>query len=217
MYFHDRHEAGRKLAAELLEHYRYEDTAILALSPGGVVVGEEIAQALHARISLLLTEPIALPGVSQSEIVGLIDAEGHFTYNNMMPTGQLVELMSEMHSYIEAEKMKKLHELTRVMNEDGLIDPSFFYGHDVIIVSDGLKNGLSFDAAVNYLKPINTKKIIAAIPNVSVPAVDRLHILADEIYVSDVLPNFLATEHYFEDNDIPDIQQLMDEVILRWH
>jgi len=33
MYFHDRAEAGDRLADELME-YRYENTAVLALSPG---------------------------------------------------------------------------------------------------------------------------------------------------------------------------------------
>lgn len=217
MYFHDRREAGRRLAADLQEEYRYENTAILALSPGGVVVADEIAKVLHARVNLLLTEPVAMPGISDDEIIGLIDHEGHFTYNNMMPTGQLVELISEMHSYIESEKMSKLHKLTRAMNEEGLIDAGAFYGHHVIIVSDGFKNGLSFDAAVNYLKPINTGKLVAAAPNASVPAVDRLHILADGIHICDVLQNYLATDHYYEDNDIPDIETLMKDVIHEWN
>ncbi|MEX0748416.1 MAG: hypothetical protein WD467_01120 [Candidatus Saccharimonadales bacterium] len=216
MYLHDRQEAGRLLAASLVEKYRFEDTVILALSPGGVVVGYEIAKALHARLSLLLTEPIPMPGVAESEVIGLIDQEGHFTYNSMIPTGLLTELVSEMHSYIESEKLLKLHKLSRIMNEEGLIDPSQFYGHHVIIVSDGFKNGLSFDAAVNYLKPINTGKLIAVAPNASVRAIDRLHIAADEIYVSDVVANYLDTDHYFEDNTLPDIQQLMNEIIHKW-
>ena len=43
MYFESRAHAGQVLAAQLLEKYRYEDCAIIALSDGGVVVGEQIA------------------------------------------------------------------------------------------------------------------------------------------------------------------------------
>lgn len=216
MYFRDRQEAGIKLASEIVPQYRYEDTAVLALSPGGVAVGREIAIRLHARMSLLLTEPISMPGFGSQQVLGLIDQQGHFTYNNLMPTGLLMELMTEMHNYIEAEKLDKLHRLTRAINEEGLMDPHLFYGHHIIIVGDGLKNGLPFTAAVNFLKPISTRKIIAAVPNVSVQAVDRLHILADEIHVLDVLGNYLDTDHYFEDNTIPDVHKMIDEIVHQW-
>jgi len=215
MYFQDRHEVGERLAAELEKH-RYEDTVVLALTAGGAVVGERIAARLRARLSLLLTEPIQLPGSANRPTVGLIDQAGHFTFNRFMPTGQLTELVQEMHGYIESEKLQKIHKLSRAMNEEGWIDPQMFYGHHVIIVSDGMKNGLAFSAAVNYLKPINTGKIIAAAGNVSVPVVDQLHIMADEIHILDVLPNYLDTDHYFEDNELPDIHELMEKVIHRW-
>ena len=38
MYFASRTEAGQKLATELTQ-YRFEDSVVLALSVGGVVVG----------------------------------------------------------------------------------------------------------------------------------------------------------------------------------
>ena len=39
-----------------------ENTAVLALSPGGVVVGEQIARRLHSTLALLLTAKITAPG-----------------------------------------------------------------------------------------------------------------------------------------------------------
>ncbi len=204
------------MAKALEGRYRYEDVAVLALSPGGVVVGQEIAKRLHARISILLTEPIFMPGMIQDKAIGLIDSEGHFTYNNMIPTGELMELRADMHNYIESEKLQKLHKLTRIVNETGFIKPDMFYGHNVIVVNDGFRSGLSFDAAVNYLKPINTLKLIAAAPNVSVKAVDRLHVTADEVHILDVVANYLDTDHYFEDNVIPDVENIMDNIIHKW-
>lgn len=215
MYFNDRVQAGEMLAESFVE-YRYEDTAVLALSPGGAVVGAEIAKCLRARMSLLLTEQISMPGVNSSDVIGLIDQEGHFTYNAMMPAGLIMEVESEMHNYLEAEKLDKMHKLSRAVNEYGFIDPQSFYGHHVIVVSDGFRNGLAFEAAANYLKTINTRKMIAASPIASVPAVDRLHVVADELKILDVLANYLDTDHYFEDNTIPDIQVIMDELIYRW-
>ena len=44
MYFEDRTQAGSLLAARLVEQYRYENCAVVALSDGGVLVGEQIAK-----------------------------------------------------------------------------------------------------------------------------------------------------------------------------
>lgn len=209
MYFYNRQEAGKKLADSLIEKYSGEETIVLALSPGAVVVGYEIACVVGARVTLLMTEPIAMPGVTQDTIIGLVDQEGHFTRNSMMPTGLLMEFEIEMRSYIESEKMRKMSKLHRAVGENGSIDTQIFAQKHVLVVSDGFKNGMSFDAAVNYLKTIATKGLIGVAPNSSVPAIDLLHISADGLAILDVLPHYLDTNHYFEDNTLPDINELM--------
>lgn len=208
MYFKDRREAGRLLAESFTDSHRKKFTVVLAVSPGGVLVGKEIADTLHASMNMLLTEPIDMPGVAKADTIGLIDQDGHFTYNKMMPTGLLTEVLTEMRTYLENQKMQKLHKLTRIMSGEGFIEPEEFHQCHVIVVSDGFSSGLSFEAAKHYLKTINTKKVIAAAPNVSVPAIDRLHIEADDMKILDVLDPYLDTDHYFEDNTIPDIKEL---------
>src|SRR5215469_6352393 len=99
MYFHDRTEAGDRLADEL-QDYRWENSAVLALSPGGVVVGEQIAKRLHCTLSMLLTARISAPG-EESLVLGTVDQEGTFTYNSMISAGEMEEYMEDMHSYIE--------------------------------------------------------------------------------------------------------------------
>ncbi|MBC7564962.1 phosphoribosyltransferase, partial [Candidatus Saccharibacteria bacterium] len=56
MYFESREEAGIKLAILLFEKYRYENCAVVSLSDGGVIVGEQIASALHSVLTMLLVE-----------------------------------------------------------------------------------------------------------------------------------------------------------------
>ena len=54
MYFENRAQAGLQLAQQLLEKYRYEDCAVVAVSDGAVLVGEQIAAQLHAPLMLSL-------------------------------------------------------------------------------------------------------------------------------------------------------------------
>jgi predicted phosphoribosyltransferase len=92
-------------------------------------------------------------------------------------------------------------------------------GHTVILVSDGLSNGFSLDLAAQFLKPINTKKLIVATPLASVPAVDRMHILADEIFCLSVVQDYMTTDHYYDTQDVPSHEKVVktiEQIVLHW-
>jgi len=217
MYFKDRTEAGKLLAAKLAPKYRFENCAVVALSDGAVVVGAEIARELHCVLTMLLTEDVKLPG--EHDPLAVIDQNGSFTYNNMFSAGQLEEFSSEYHNYIEQEKREKFHAINQLLGSGGLIRRNLLYGHNVILVSDGLKNALSLDAAAEFLKPIRTERIVVATPIASVPAVDRMHLLADEIICLSVVENYMNTNHYYENNKIPPhdkIVRTIEQIVLNW-
>ena len=59
-----------------------------------------------------------------------------------------------------------------------------------------------------------------AAPIAGVPAVDRMHVLADELYCLNVTDSNFDINHYYENNDIPDGKQIiriLDEIILDWY
>lgn len=216
MYFKNRSQAGQQLAAKLA-HYRYENTAVVALSDGAVVVAAEIATQLHCVLTMLLTEEVTLPG--EKDPVAVVNQDGGFTYNNMFSAGELEEYTSEYHNYIEQEKRQKFHAINQLLGEGGLIRPDLLYGHNVILVSDGLNSGLSLDAAADFLKPIRIDRLIVATPFASVPAVDRMHLLADEIVCLSVIENYMNTNHYYEDNKMPsheDIVKTIEKIVFNW-
>lgn len=217
MYFKDRAQAGRKLAAELMPKYSRLNCTVMALSNGGVVVGAEIAVRLHCGITMLLTEGIMLP--RENDSVATIDQEGGFTYNNMFSVGELEELTGEYRNYIEQLKMEKMHEMNRLLGADGLMRKELLRHHVVILVSDGLVSGASLDAAAQFLKPIAMRRLVVATPIASVPAVDRMHLMADDMYCLSVLPNYIATDHYYDTNTIPESDELrlvMRNISLSW-
>ncbi|MDB5178074.1 MAG: hypothetical protein JWN01_17 [Patescibacteria group bacterium] len=217
MYFHDRAEAGDKLADELME-YRWENTAVLALSPGGVVVGEQIARRLHCTLSLLLTSRITAPG-DESLVIGTIDQTGVFTYNSMIATGEMEEYMQDMRNYVEEQKLRHMYEMATVVGEHGLTDPAQLAGRNVIIATDGVKNGLSFDAALHYLEHIKVEKTIAAVPVGPGEVIERLHGRVDEMHYLYIPESFFTVSHYYTDEDKiePDsVMERIDNVVARW-
>jgi len=60
MSFHDRAEAGRRLAKALMR-YKDMEAVVLALPRGGAPVAAVIATALHAPLDLVLVRKIGVP------------------------------------------------------------------------------------------------------------------------------------------------------------
>lgn len=218
MYFKDRTQAADLLAEKIVPKYRYENCAVVALSDGGVIIASNLAAKLHCVVMMLLAEPITLPG--ERTPLGTIDQNGLFTYNGMFSTGQLEAFTSEYRNTIEEQKLEKLHQMNRLLGGSGLIEPNLLRYHNVILVSDGLSNGLSLDAAAAFLKPYKLDKLIVATPFATVEAVDRMHLLADEIVCLDVIENFFDVNHYYEHNKLPphdEIVKTIQDIVLQWH
>jgi len=206
MYFRNRAQAGRQLA-ERLTMYATSNCTVVALSPGAVIVGAQIAMKIHAEMAILLTENIVLPG--EKDPFAAISTANTFTYNNMFSTGEIEEFAAEYLSYIEQERIQKMHHLHQLLGSEGEIKRDMLRRHVVILVADGLNNGFSIDVAADFLKPIKMKRLVVATPLASVQAVDRMHLQTDEIHCLSVVGNYMETDHYYQDNTIPDTRSLM--------
>jgi len=217
MYFESREQAGQILAAELAEKYRYEDCAVVALSDGAVVVGEQIARVLHCVLTMLLVEEIDVPGEGLN--FGGVSQNGGFTYNGMFSAGEMEYYTSEYHGYLEEQKRLAFQKINRLLGDGGVIDNELLRDRVIILVADGLDTGASLDVAVDFLKPIRIKKLVVATPTSTIQAVDKLHILADELHILDVKTNFMGVDHYYEKNDVPsheDTIAKINQIVLNW-
>lgn len=205
------------LAAELVNAYRYEDCAVVALSDGAVLVGEQIAAALHCLLTMLLIEYIEVPGEDVS--FGGITQDGVFTFNGMFSAGEVDEYVSEYHGYLDEQKREAVHNINMLLGDGGIINDDMLRDRVVIFVADGVDSGAAIDVAMDYIKPIRVKRVIFTVPVASVPGVDRLHMAADELHVLDVRENFMGTDHYYEDNTVPGNEEIiakLNQVVLNW-
>lgn len=216
-YFPSRQVAGELLADELEGEYRYEDCAVIALSDGAVLIGAQIAMRLHCVLTMLLTSAIQLP--KENDVLASVDHFGGVTYNDMYSAGELEEMKSENFNYLEAQKLQKIFEMSTLLGEGGIINADLLKNRHIIAVSDGLSNGFSMRAVADFLKPINTKKLIMVTPFASVQAVDQMHLLADKQVCLNVLQDMFPVDHYYEDNTLPEhgkIVKIIEDIILHW-
>jgi predicted phosphoribosyltransferase len=217
MYFASRLQAGRTLANRLAEKYRYENCAVVALSDGGAMVGVQIAARLHCVLTLLQSSEIMLP--REPEAIAGITAGGTVAYNSQYSPGELEELTGEYSGLIEQEKLTQMSNMNKLLAGPGTIDRDLLKGHNVILVADGLKNGFPVDLACEFLKPIAIAKLIVAAPFASVQAVDRMHVLADDLYCLNVIEDYYDTNHYYDKHDVPDhatVLKTVQNIILKW-
>lgn len=216
MYFGSRIEAGYKLAQQLMP-YRYENTIVVALSDGGVQVGQQIASALHCVLTMMLVEDIEVPGEETS--FGSLNQSGHFIYNGMFSAGEIESYYSEYHAYLDDQRRVKMGHINRLLGSGGIVDEAMLRGQNVILVSDGLSNGASLSAAADFMKPLSIIKLVIAAPLASVEAVDSAHILGDELHILSVTDNYLATDHYYDVNDVPSHEATiaaLNDIVLNW-
>ncbi len=216
LYFTSRAAAGQNLAEEL-KKYRYENTIVIALNDGGVTVGEPIAAELHCLLSLLLIEDITIPG--EPEPYGSVNQDGRFTYNGYYSAGEIEGLYSEFHGVFEAQQRERVHDMNHLLADGGILNNQMIKDRVVILVADGLLNGASLDAAQDFLKRVRIQKIVMAVPLASVAAVDKMHILADELHVLNVSDNLLDINHYYEEKNLPTHEetiQKINQIILNW-
>lgn len=217
MYFKSREAAGKLLASQLAKKHKDQPCAVVALNDGGVVVGMQIAQKLRCVLMLLATATVELP--RESKAIGAITSDGTFAYNKAYAKPDLDEMTMEYHTYIEQEKMRRINEMHRVSGEADVIRRELLENRHIILVSDGLQDGFGVDLAFEFLKPVPCKQVIVATPLANVPAVDRMHIQADEIYCLNVIEDFFTTDHYYDAEDVPPhekVTHIVENIVSSW-
>jgi predicted phosphoribosyltransferase len=72
---------------------------------------------------------------------------------------------------------------------------------------------------MEFLKRVRINRLVIAAPVASEQAVDRLHVMADELHILDVKVNYFDTDHYYTVNQIPTHEETVEKInkiILNW-
>lgn len=210
MTFTDRRSAGKKLAHELNKYSDRSDVVTVAIPRGGVVVGFEIAQALHVPLDIVVTKKIGAPG-NPEYAIGSVDASGHASLNEevlrslgISPEG-LEEEVQRLRLFI-AEKTKLLR---------GTLPAIDVTDKHVLLVDDGIATGATMHAAVQSLRSLGVASIVVAVPVGSEDAVRSLEPLVDELHVLFVPEFFQAVGQFYDDfSEVSDaeVHQLLEQI-----
>jgi len=74
-------------------------------------------------------------------------------------------------------------------------------------------------AAELFLKPVKIERLVVVTPLADIKALDKIHIMADEIHCLSVVDDTFEIDHYFENNDLPShetVVKTIKNIILHW-
>jgi putative phosphoribosyl transferase len=194
--FHDRSDAGRRLASELRSYEDRPEVIVLALPRGGVPVGFEVTSALHAPLDVFVVRKLGLPwheelamgaiATSSSGTVRVLDED-------LIRDARVTEAQLERVTANERAELERREHLYR--GDRAFPDVA---GKTVILVDDGLATGSTMRAAVAALRQESPGRIVVAVPVAASETCDALHDIADEIICAETPEPFTAVGQWYE-------------------
>ncbi|WP_455388306.1 phosphoribosyltransferase [Petrachloros mirabilis] len=191
--FKDRHDAGQRLAQELLRYRGAKDTMVIALPRGGVVVGYDISLALRLPLDVLITRKLGTP--SNPELAMGALAETGYVHMNSDVVRQYHVTKAELDEEMLCQKSELDRRLQRYRGGRSLPP---LKGQTVILVDDGIATGATFYASLGALIKSETARVVAAVPVAPPRVVAELKTLVDEVVVLHTSEWFFGIGQFYE-------------------
>jgi predicted phosphoribosyltransferase len=201
--FEDRRDAGQQLAARLMS-YREQDPIVLALPRGGVVVGFEIAEALHAPLDVLVARKLGAPG--QPELgIGAIALGGVIVLDEFA-VRYLGISQQELERIIAAETREMERRLQLYRGNHPALNVE---NKTAILVDDGLATGVTARAAICSLRQLHPRRIVLAVPVCAPQTTEAIRPEVDDLVCLLQPEQFRAVGLWYRD-----FEQVSDEEVI---
>ncbi len=189
--FVDRRDAGKKLAKELEGRYKDKHALVLGIPRGGIPIAYEVARALNADLSVVITKK--LPHPSQEELaIGAAAEDGSFFLSAY--ARQFAE--DEIHRILQTQATEIQSRIQRFRKGRPLPD---MRGRIVLIVDDGIATGATIVPAIKLCKSRGAAKVVVAAPVSGQRYVSEINALADDVVIVDQPEEFYAVGQAYED------------------
>ncbi|MER6096045.1 phosphoribosyltransferase family protein [Streptomyces sp. NPDC001728] len=201
MFFSDRTDAGRRLAARL-DRFKGDDVVVLGLPRGGVPVAAEVADALGAPLDICLVRKLGVP--RQPELaMGALGEGGVRVLNERV----LRETGVDERELAAVEEREHLELEQRGRRYRGSRPAVPLEGRTVLIVDDGLATGATALAACRVVRARGAARIVLAVPVAPHGWTARLGGEADETVSVRTPEPFYAIGQFYQDfSQTPDAE-----------
>lgn len=192
--YHDRTEAGRRLARALREYAGRPDLLVLALPRGGVPVGAEIAQALQAPLDVFIVRKLGVPAHPELAMGAIASGGVRVIDRAVMEQFGVTEAELAAVAAVEGQELERRERLYR----EGRPSPDVA-GRTVILVDDGLATGATMAAAATALRARQPASLIVAVPIAPPETCEAIRVLVDDIICPVTPEPFVAVGLWYDD------------------
>jgi predicted phosphoribosyltransferase len=191
--FHDRREAGARLASTLREKLGPE-VLVLGLARGGVPVAYEVARKLKAPLDVLVVRKLGVP--DQPELaMGALGPDGTRVLNDRIV--RQLDIPGHVIEEVAAREALEIDHRERAYRNGRPREA--VRGKHVIAVDDGLATGSSMRAAIAWLRVAGARRITVAVPAGSPETCAELRAEADEVLCLTAPDWLYAVAQIYED------------------
>lgn len=203
----DRHDAGRRLVAEL-RALSLTDPMVLALPRGGIPVGYEIARELSAPLDVWVVRKIGAPWNEEFGIGAV--AEGGFVHLSAITLRYAGLSVADLNEAIDKQRHaveRRSRELRGARSRPELRDRT------VIVADDGIATGSTMRAALESIRVEHPRKIILAVPVAAPQALRGLEVLVDDIVTLLTPRDVAAVASWYEDFEHAHDERLVEMLV----
>ncbi|MFJ8851953.1 phosphoribosyltransferase family protein [Streptomyces sp. NPDC102437] len=191
MFFLDRRDAGRQLAARLA-YLKGTEVLVLGLPRGGVPVAAEVAEALGTPLDVCLVRKLGVP--FQPELgMGAIGEGGIRVINDDVV--RTAHITPDELARVEAREREVLE--SRARRYRGGREPIGLEGRTVLMIDDGVATGSTARAACRVARARGAARIVLAVPVAPHDWTARLGKEADELICLHTARDFFAVGQFY--------------------
>jgi putative phosphoribosyl transferase len=189
--FTDRKDAGVELGKLLERRYKDKNVLVLGIPRGGVLVAYEVANVLHAELSVVITKKLPHP-LHPEFAVGAAAEDGSVfltssARNLGAPTVQEIVKAQSEEIKSRIQRFRKGKSLPEMFNRI------------VVIVDDGIATGSTIVPAIKLCKNRKASRVVVASPVSGENYVTEINLLADEVVIAEQPEEFYAVGQVYRD------------------
>ena len=193
--FEDRRDAGRRLAARLAR-YRSEDLVVVGVQPGGMVVGGEVARALHVPLDVVVVRKLRAPRAPGPAIGAIAGGD----IPEVVLDQDVITTLGVSADYVHDELQTQLREIRlreALLREGRRALP--LSDRTVIVVDDAVVTGTTLRASLGAIRRSGPRRLLLAVPVAPANVAIALRSLADRVVCLSTPQRFDGVRAFYRD------------------
>lgn len=212
MRFHDRTEAGKRLAEQLTGYANRADVLVLGLARGGIPVAYEVAQALHAPLDVCVVRKLGVPGQEELAMGAIANGDVRVLNDEVI---QAFGIPSDVIDTVTAREQCEVFRREHLYRGNRPLPD--IRGRTVILVDDGIATGATMRAAIAAVRQQEPAHVVVAVPVAAPSTCEELRATGTEVVCVMAPEFFLGVGMWYEEFPQTSDDEIRSVLDRAWH